>query len=39
MISLFKIGHTINQQKYEENLKRLLESAEENLAWHWVSYI
>tara|TARA_B100000242_G_scaffold228755_1_gene169001 strand:- start:197 stop:877 length:681 start_codon:yes stop_codon:yes gene_type:complete len=31
-----KIGHTINQQKYEENLKRLLESPEENLAWHWV---
>ena len=31
-----KIGHTIRQDIYEENLKKLIDSPVENLSWHWV---
>ena len=31
-----KIGHTIKQDIYEDNIKKLINSPEENLSWHWV---
>tara|TARA_B110000483_G_scaffold139128_1_gene166224 strand:+ start:60 stop:740 length:681 start_codon:yes stop_codon:yes gene_type:complete len=31
-----KIGHTIRQDIYEDNIRKLVESKEENLSWHWV---
>lgn len=31
-----KIGHTIRQDIYEDNLKKLINSPEQNLSWHWI---